>query len=176
MSSLRESTKAITLRTYKCYYCDASTKAYDRPDKCAYCHRVGAMDIHPKSGSVEWLAAVAQVEVDTTRDLNVKTDAGSRQWMADQMTLHFKQLQDVREAGQKEYAHDEEDAFANFRRLSKSLGLPMEKVLMVYAQKHMDGIYSHLKGHVSQREPVQGRIKDLITYLHLLWGMIDAGV
>ena len=32
---------------------------------------------------------------------------------------------------------------------------------------------SYVKGHKSQREDVRGRMVDIITYLTLLWGMID---
>lgn len=79
----------------------------------------------------------------------------------------------VREAGQKEYAREEENAFANFERVADLLGLDRKTVLMVYALKHLDGIMSYLDGHESQREDVRGRIKDLRMYLALLWGMID---
>ena len=141
--------------------------------------------LEPPTGSVDWLKQFRDADKDTPPSRPARPDeslglgldgvsVGSRQWMADQMTAHFEELQTVRAAGQEEYAHDEDDAFANFRRLGKSLGLSKEKVLLVYAQKHLDGIYAHVNGHVYQREPVQGRIKDLITYLHLLWGMIDA--
>lgn len=75
-------------------------------------------------------------------------------------------------SGQKEYALSE-DAFDNFNRLSAELGISREQVLMVYFSKHRDGVISYLKGHKSQREPVQGRIKDMIVYLMLLWGMIE---
>lgn len=78
-------------------------------------------------------------------------------------------------AGQSEYVLNE-NAFDNFERLSAELGISREQVLMVYFSKHRDGIINYLKGHVSQREPVQGRIKDCIVYLFLLWGMVDEKV
>ena len=40
--------------------------------------------------------------------------------------------------------------------------------------KHIDGIASHIKGHVSQRENVKGRLTDAIVYLCILWGMIES--
>lgn len=79
----------------------------------------------------------------------------------------------VRGEGQKEYAHDTENAFANFERGARALGLTREQVLMVYAMKHLDGIVAWVNGHRSQRESVEGRIKDLRMYLALLWGMVD---
>lgn len=79
----------------------------------------------------------------------------------------------LREAGQKEYAHREENAFANFERVGESLGMSRERVLMVYLLKHLDGISAYTQGHRSQREDVRGRINDAIVYLLLLRGMVD---
>lgn len=80
---------------------------------------------------------------------------------------------EVREAGQKEYAHNEEEVFSNFQRISNQLGISQEKILLVYALKHWDGIVAYVNGHKSQREDIRGRIKDLRMYLALLWGMIE---
>ena len=77
----------------------------------------------------------------------------------------------TRDEGQKEYAHTEENVFANFERVAESLEISKEQALMVYLIKHMDGINAWVKGHKSQREDVTGRIKDAIVYLCLLWGM-----
>lgn len=79
----------------------------------------------------------------------------------------------VREAGQKEYAHDEDNCFRNFEAAASDLGIEREKVLMVFARKHWDGICAWVNGHKSQREDVRGRIKDLRMYLALLWGMME---
>lgn len=89
----------------------------------------------------------------------------------------LKRLQEkentFREAGQKEYAHDEDNAFANFERIANQLGLDRKEVLYVYLFKHLDGIVSYIKGHRSQRESVEGRILDARVYLALLAGMIQ---
>lgn len=77
------------------------------------------------------------------------------------------------EKGQKEYAHDEQNALANFERIAGELGVSREKVLFIYMKKHMDGILAHINGHTSQREPVQGRIQDAIVYLMLLYCMVE---
>lgn len=79
----------------------------------------------------------------------------------------------MREAGQKEYAREADNAFANFERIASNLNLKREEVLLVYLLKHVDGITSFVKGHKSQREDVRGRITDAIVYLCLLWGMIE---
>ena len=77
----------------------------------------------------------------------------------------------TRDSGQKEYAHSEDNVFANFERVAENLDISREQSLMVYLMKHIDGINAWIKGHKSQREDVTGRIKDAIVYLCLLWGM-----
>lgn len=99
----------------------------------------------------------------------------TRAEMAEVMDQVFEECRSLREAGQKEYAHDEDNAFANFERVAERTGLRRESVLLVYAEKHIDGIHAHAKGHVSQRESVKGRINDLIVYLCLLRGMVEEG-
>ena len=79
----------------------------------------------------------------------------------------------TRDAGQKEYAQDEDNVFANFERVAKSIDTDRKKVLMVYLLKHIDGISAYTKGHHSQREDVTGRITDAMVYLMLLWGMVE---
>ena len=81
----------------------------------------------------------------------------------------------MRASGQKEYAQDEEDIFANFKREGAMLQIPKEKVLLTFFLKHIDGIVSHHNGYTSQREPVTGRYADAIVYLMLLWAMDEEG-
>lgn len=85
----------------------------------------------------------------------------------------FDEVRKIRLAGQKEYAHDKDNCFANFERIANLQGLSRESILMTYVLKHIDGIQSYVKGHKSQREDVRGRIVDIIVYLTLLWGMAD---
>ena len=75
--------------------------------------------------------------------------------------------------GQKEYAMNEDNVFANFERIAKQTSLDPKMVLWIYLMKHIDGIASHIKGHKSQREDVRGRLTDAIVYLCILWGMIE---
>ena len=77
----------------------------------------------------------------------------------------------TRDAGQKEYAQNTKNVFANFERIGDALETSREKILMVYLLKHIDGISAYIKGHKSQRENVRGRITDAIVYLMLLWAM-----
>ena len=89
------------------------------------------------------------------------------------MDTIIKEVTLVRNEGQKEYAHDKEDVFANFNRVANLLEEDRKKVLMTYMLKHVDGIAAYVKGHKSQRENVTGRITDCMVYLMLLWGMIE---
>lgn len=79
----------------------------------------------------------------------------------------------LRDAGQKEYAHKDDQPFRNFETLAAELGISRERVLWIYMRKHMDGILAHINGHQSQREPVKGRINDAIVYLILLRAMFE---
>tara|TARA_R100000655_G_scaffold2758_2_gene10720 strand:+ start:2168 stop:2473 length:306 start_codon:yes stop_codon:yes gene_type:complete len=87
----------------------------------------------------------------------------------------WKQVENTRDAGQKEYAHDENNVFGNFERTGKDLEISPMSVLWIFTKKHIDGITAYIKGHKSQREDVRGRIKDTIVYLMLLWAMIEQG-
>ena len=89
------------------------------------------------------------------------------------MDTILKNIVKIRDEGQKEYAHDENNVFANFERSSRLLDISRDKALMVFLLKHIDGIAAYVKGHKSQREDVRGRITDCIVYLMLLWGMIE---
>jgi len=71
------------------------------------------------------------------------------------------------------YAGKDQDKFANFNRLAAKLGLNRVKIWMVYFQKHMDAIESFLRGEYGDPEPIEGRIKDAINYLLILYGMIQ---
>ena len=87
-----------------------------------------------------------------------------------------EEIMALRSAGQKEYAHDDSSPFANFERGAADMGIDRKQVLWCYAMKHKDGIAAFLKGHTSQREDVRGRINDLITYLLLLYTMVNEEV
>ena len=82
-------------------------------------------------------------------------------------------IKSTRESGQKEYAHNTDNVFANFERVADSLDISRQQALAVYLLKHVDGVMSYIQGHKSQREDVRGRITDIIVYLMLLWGMVE---
>jgi len=83
------------------------------------------------------------------------------------------EISKTRKSGQNEYAHEEDNVFANFDRIADALDTTREKVLMTYLLKHVDGIKAYVNGYKSQREDVRGRLADIIVYSMLLWGMIE---
>lgn len=104
----------------------------------------------------------------------------TRDEMAGVINRVFAQVQKLRSEGQKEYAREDDNAFANFERVGERVKCPhcgdsigREATLMVYLEKHIDGIHSYISGHRSQREGVCGRILDSIVYNCLLYGMVE---
>ena len=82
-------------------------------------------------------------------------------------------VSNTREAGQKEYARDAENVFANFERVASFTKTTREKALLTYMIKHIDGLCAYADGHKSQREDVRGRLTDIIVYAMLFWGMVE---
>lgn len=108
----------------------------------------------------------------------------NRKAMADVLIQCQKEEDFLREAGQREYAHEDDNAFANFDHVGgrvkcvcEHCGKPTRigpmAALMVYLLKHIDGIISYVGGHKSQREDVRGRINDVRVYSALLRGMVE---
>jgi len=64
------------------------------------------------------------------------------------------------------------DSFANFKRVAKNLSMSQYNVWYVYFAKHLDSLSSWIREEYSDSEPIESRIKDLINYLFLLYGMI----
>ena len=89
------------------------------------------------------------------------------------MNTIFDSILKMHKEGQKEYAHDEDNVFANFDRIADQTNTDRKFVLWIYLMKHIDGIASYINGHKSQREDVRGRITDSLVYLIILWAMIN---
>ena len=66
-----------------------------------------------------------------------------------------------------------DDSFANFKRVAKNLSMSQYNVWYVYFAKHLDSLASWIREEYSDSEPITGRIKDLINYLFLLYGMLE---
>lgn len=96
---------------------------------------------------------------------------GTMTWAREQVADLFEQCEEAFSGGQKEYARREANFAANFERVAERTGISREKALLVYLEKHLDGIHAYVNGHRSQRESVEGRIKDAINYLGLLYAM-----
>ena len=94
------------------------------------------------------------------------------------MNTIFDSILKMHKEGQREYAHDEDNVFANFDRVANQTNTDRKFVLWIYLMKHIDGIAAYINGHKSQREDVRGRITDALVYLIILWAMIntDEGV
>ena len=86
----------------------------------------------------------------------------------------------------REYQSTNEEGtnvFANFERISDSLGINRESVLWVYFSKHRDSISTFIRDLENGKsveeiektltEPINGRITDAINYLLLLNSMVN---
>ena len=65
-------------------------------------------------------------------------------------------IKSTRESGQKEYAHNIDNVFANFERVGNSLDISREKALTVYLLKHIDGVMSYLRDIVLKEKMFVG--------------------
>tara|TARA_R110002012_G_scaffold92548_3_gene224710 strand:+ start:251 stop:601 length:351 start_codon:yes stop_codon:yes gene_type:complete len=97
----------------------------------------------------------------------------NRNEMKSLMNSIMDKISETRDAGQKEYARDLDNVFANFERVASFVGVNREKVLLTYMTKHVDGLCAYADGHQSQREDVRGRLTDIIVYCVLMWGMVE---
>lgn len=96
----------------------------------------------------------------------------NKQDVAEFIAERMKEIHSVRQDGQKEYAHKDDQPFRNFESISEELETSRLQVCWTHMRKHLDGVLAHIKGHTSQRESVHGRFKDLHLYLYLLQAMI----
>lgn len=84
----------------------------------------------------------------------------------------FPACLDVLEKKGRAYQAGSQSVFANFERIAEKFGLPVEKVISVYRQKHEDAIASYLNDIYGDPESIEGRLLDDINYLFLLWAYI----
>ena len=84
----------------------------------------------------------------------------------------ISEVKQMRDSGQKEYA-EEGNVFADFESTAKLSGIEPEIVIYTFLNKHIRGIGSYLKDGKKQRDTLDGRIKDAIVYLFLLWAKIE---
>lgn len=83
----------------------------------------------------------------------------------------FAKILELRSLKSGEYAKDQ-DALDNFRSDASDLGLNMETVWRVFANKHWRSLSKYIgdleTGYERTRsEPIEGRVDDLIVYLLL---------
>ena len=80
----------------------------------------------------------------------------------------IKEVKSTRDCGQKEYAHTEDNVFANFERVAEGLNISREQALMVYVLKHVDAICNDAKTGVQvSDETVMSRAIDVCNYMIL---------
>ena len=96
----------------------------------------------------------------------------------------FQECLDVMSTKGREYAGDQEDdKFANFKRVAKLQGIPVTSAWFTYFIKHFDSLASFVRKRnqgvsiieieMGLSEPISGRIGDMINYLFILNGIID---
>lgn len=73
-----------------------------------------------------------------------------------------------------DYAGDD-DAFRNFKEVAARTGQTPQQTWLTYFSKHVMAIETFIKDGKVESEPIEGRIDDCITYLHLLHGMLKEG-
>lgn len=79
----------------------------------------------------------------------------------------------MREKGHDYRQGNDADLLHNFRTVSKTVGVPMEKVWLTYFYKHYSAMTTYIKeGGQQESEPIEGRIKDQIVYLLLFYRMV----
>jgi type I restriction-modification system DNA methylase subunit len=64
-------------------------------------------------------------------------------------------------------------ANSNFRDAAGALGLDPKQVWFVYFHKHLSSLKQYLREGQVESEPIEGRLTDLITYLFILWSMLE---
>ena len=85
----------------------------------------------------------------------------------------LKQVVNMSTTKGREYANNDSDRLANFKRAAWKTGITPMVVLSVYLDKHLGAIDSYIRHQRSfSTEGIEGRLVDAITYLTLLWGLI----
>jgi hypothetical protein len=98
----------------------------------------------------------------------------NRDEFQERMRAQFQTLLDLNSTKGHDYAGDE-DALANFKRHAVELGVSPLVIWAVYASKHWDAVLTYIRDGAVKSEPVEGRISDLLLYLHLLAALVEEG-
>lgn len=65
-----------------------------------------------------------------------------------------------------------EDKLGNFKRCGKLAGIESKKALYIYLCKHWDSLSSFMRNEYKDSEKIEGRIKDIINYMFLLYALL----
>lgn len=101
----------------------------------------------------------------------------TREKLRGSISVYMQRIERLFDLSSQDYAR-EEDALENFSTQSAETGnrIDRRQVLMVFLNKHLYAIRNHVwRGGGDARESIQGRIKDAIVFLFILWAMIDEG-
>lgn len=83
-------------------------------------------------------------------------------------------LETMRAKGHDYREGHDDDLLHNFRTVGEDMDIAPEKVWYIYASKHWKAIKTFIKeGGQSESEPIEGRIKDVIVYLLLLYRRVQ---
>lgn len=89
------------------------------------------------------------------------------------MQSMFEDCAKISKAKGADYTKGSLDALANFKEGSIDLGIEPEKVCWIFMNKHYQAVTNYVKTNgQSESEPISERIKDLINYLVLMYGLI----
>jgi hypothetical protein len=88
----------------------------------------------------------------------------------------FKDCEDILLKKGKDYAGNF-DRYANFKKNAERVGLTKYQIWAVYFNKHVDSVLNAIKedpnSPKSYSEPLSERVKDIINYALLFYGMIE---
>lgn len=85
----------------------------------------------------------------------------------------FTECETVARVKGEDYTKGSMDALANFKEGGASIDIQPMEVCWIFMNKHYQAITNYVKtGGLSQSEPIDTRIVDMINYLLLLQGLI----
>lgn len=85
----------------------------------------------------------------------------------------FEDCSKISKAKGADYTKGSQDALANFKEGGVDIDLDPIKVCWIFMNKHYQAITNYVKTDgKSESEPISERVKDLINYLVLFYGLI----
>lgn len=92
---------------------------------------------------------------------------------SDLMQSMFEDCAKISKAKGADYTVGSNDALANFKEGGKDIDLDPIKVCWIFMNKHYQAITNYVKTQgQSESEPISERVKDMINYLVLFYGLV----